>query len=103
MAITTIEQLKDHLQSAIMLEHSTIPPYLTAVFSLQDGTTNQAVGELIFNIAYQEMLHMTLAANLLNAIGGTPAVNTPDFIPSYPTYLPDGETAFRASLLKFSP
>lgn len=103
MAITTIEQLKDHLQSAIELEHSTIPTYLTAVFSIPQNSVNEQAGQIIFNIAVQEMLHMTLAANLLNAIGGVPQVNTPGFIPSYPAYLPDGETAFEANLMKFSP
>lgn len=103
MKITTVEQLRDHLQSAIELEHSTIPTYLTSVFSIMPGSVNEEAGQLIFNIAVQEMLHMTLAANLLNAIGGQPQVNTPDFIPTYPTYLPDGETAFEVSLMKFSP
>lgn len=103
MAITTIDELKDHLQSAIELEHSTIPTYLTAVFSIMPNSVNEEAGQLIFNIAVQEMLHMTLAANLLNAIGGEPQINTPAFIPNYPTYLPDGETAFQVSLMKFSP
>ena len=103
MAITTIEQLKEHLQSAIELEHSTIPTYLTAVFSIMQNSANEEAGQIVFNIAYQEMLHMTLAANLLNAIGGEPQINTPEFVPNYPAYLPDGETAFEVSLMKFSP
>lgn len=69
---------------------------------MPNSTTNEEAGQLIFNIAVQEMLHMTLAANLLNAIGGEPQINKPGFIPTYPAYLPDGETAFEVSLLKFS-
>jgi hypothetical protein len=30
---------------------------------------------------------MTLAANVLNAVGGSPALDRPDFIARYPTYL----------------
>lgn len=103
MAITTIEQLKDHLQSAIELEHSTIPTYLTALFSIMPNSVNEEAGQIVFNIAVQEMLHMTLAANLLNAVGGEPQINTKGFVPNYPAYLPDGETAFEVSLMKFSP
>ena len=34
------------------------------------------------------MLHMTIAANVLNAIGGKPVINKPHFIPHYPGPLP---------------
>ncbi|MFC3157392.1 ferritin-like domain-containing protein [Chryseobacterium arachidis] len=30
--------LQDLLQTAILIEHSTIPPYLTALYSIKDGT-----------------------------------------------------------------
>jgi hypothetical protein len=39
-------------------------------------------------VVREEMLHMTIAANVLNAIGGHPVINQPDFIPSYPGPLP---------------
>ena len=48
------------------------------------------------------MLHLTLAANILNAVGGAPDLTTPGFVPDYPAYLPDGETDFRADLRGFS-
>ena len=76
-----------YLQKAVELEHSTIPPYLTALFSLKPGT-NQRIGELIRSIAIEEMLHMTISANILIAIGGHPQINKKDFIPSYPGPLP---------------
>jgi hypothetical protein len=75
------------LQQAIELEHSTIPPYLYALYSLIPGR-NDAVAEIIQSIVTEEMLHLTLAANVLNALGGSPVLDTPDFIPDYPGPLP---------------
>jgi hypothetical protein len=75
------------LQKAVELEHSTIPPYLTAMYSLKPGT-NDDVGRLIRSIVIEEILHLTIAGNILIAIGGRPAINTPDFIPTYPGPLP---------------
>ncbi|MEA2890518.1 MAG: hypothetical protein QOI05_1311 [Bradyrhizobium sp.] len=79
--------MQDALQYAIQLEHATIPPYLTALYSLIPGT-NGAIAGLIKGIVFQEMQHMTLCANMLNAIGGAPAVDDPAFIPHYPGGLP---------------
>ena len=36
------------------------------------------------SVVMEEMLHMVNAANVLNAIGGTPFFDHPDFIPKYP-------------------
>ncbi|GAB1539866.1 hypothetical protein NUACC21_25340 [Scytonema sp. NUACC21] len=79
--------LYKHLQAAIELEHSTIPLYLTALYSIQPNS-NQAAAEILFSVVREEMLHMVIAANVLNAIGGRPQVNNAEFIPSYPGYLP---------------
>jgi hypothetical protein len=75
------------LQKAIELEHSTIPPYLTAMYSLKPGA-NDGIGRLIRSIVIEEMLHLTIAGNILIAIGGRPAINVPEFIPNYPGPLP---------------
>ncbi|HJQ38802.1 MAG TPA: ferritin-like protein [Thermoanaerobaculia bacterium] len=83
----TAEDLHDLLQRAIELEHATIPPYLTAAYSLK-GSTNATIRDLIRNIATEEMLHMAIVANVLNAIGGRPQIDTPEFIPKYPAPLP---------------
>lgn len=83
----TPEKLHVYLQNAIELEHSTIPPYLTAMFSLRPGT-NRRIAALIRSIVIQEMLHMSIAANILIAIGGRPQINNPAFIPKYPGPLP---------------
>lgn len=89
LSATTPAQLHFYLQKAIELEHSTIPPYLTAMLSLKPGQ-NREIGKLIHGIVMQEMLHMTISANILIAIGGHPRINTPDFIPNYPGPLPMG-------------
>jgi len=93
------------LQVAICLEHSTIPPYLTAAWSL---TGNDDVVNFITDVAIEEMLHMTLACNILNAIGGQPLLNEPKFVPKYPGPLPGtvhtslsvGIESFSKSLLR---
>lgn len=83
----TPAKLHRYLQNAIELEHATIPPYLTAMLSLRPGR-NRRIGELIRSIVIQEMLHMSIAANILIAIGGRPQINTPGFVPDYPGPLP---------------
>jgi hypothetical protein len=80
-------ELYYYLQKAVELEHSTIPPYLTALFSLMPGY-NDEIRNLIHSIVVQEMLHMTIDANILIAIGGHPQINSAGFVPQYPGPLP---------------
>lgn len=100
--ITTLEELHHYLYVAMQLEHSTIPPYLLALYSIHPGTNTDAT-HIIRTVVVEEMLHLTLAANILNAVGGTPELTKPDFVPLYPTYLPDGENDFMVDLQRFSP
>jgi hypothetical protein len=79
--------LRDVLQTALELELATIPPYLTAAYSLT-GTTNAKIAGLIRDIAREEMLHMVLVGNLLNAVGGAPRLNDASVVPNYPSHLP---------------
>ncbi|GAA1860523.1 ferritin-like protein [Myceligenerans crystallogenes] len=100
--IATVEDLHQYLHVAMQLEHATIPPYLTALYSMH-STANQDAHRVIRVVAVEEMLHLTLAANLLNAVGGTPDLSRNDFVPVYPTRLPDGETDFEVGTRAFSP
>jgi len=84
--VKDIDQLRALLQSAVQLELTTIPPYLCALYSLKEGT-NRTSADVILSVVMEEMLHMVLAANVLNAIGGKPTVNTKAFVPSYPVDL----------------
>lgn len=105
MTASTIDSRDDlisYLHAAMALEHATIPPYLTAYYSIH-STTNSDAAHIIRVVAVEEMLHLTLAANVLNAIGGTPDLTRPGFVPSYPAYLPDGEDDFTVDLRPFSP
>ena len=85
----TLQNLRCLLQTAIRLEFSTLPPYLTALYSIIDGC-NVEVQRLIHSICMQEMLHMAQASNLLIALGGQPIINTHRFAPTYPGHLPGG-------------
>ncbi len=46
---------------------------------------------------------MTLAANVLNAVGGSPVLDSPTFMPRYPAYLPHSADAFLVPLARFAP
>lgn len=80
-------ELYEYLSDAVKLEHSTIPPYLTAMFSLKPGV-NECISQIIRSIVVEEMLHMTIASNILIAIGGHPEIKTKGFVPAYPGPLP---------------
>lgn len=81
--------VKQALQHAVELEHATIPIYLYGLYSLIPGK-NDAIAAIINSVVVEEMLHMTLACNVLNAIGGAPVIDKPDFIPKFPGHLPGG-------------
>src|SRR5262245_38095333 len=100
--IKSVEDLHNYLYAALQLEHATIPPYLYALYTIEPGSNTDAF-HVIRVVAVEEMLHLTLAANILNAVGGAPDLTRPDFVPLYPAYLPDGEKDFQADLQPFSP
>jgi hypothetical protein len=87
-ATRNLAWLHDALQAAVELEFFTLPPYLTAMWSIKDQE-HDAAGT-IRAVVEEEMTHMALAANLLAAIGGTPRINRPPAIPEYPRPMPGG-------------
>ena len=82
-----VGHLRAWLLGAIRLELGTLPPYLTALYSIQPGRNVEIAG-LIRSVALEEMLHMCLACNILNAVGGRPTLNDPSFPLRYPSPLP---------------
>lgn len=100
--IATLDELRTHLQWAMELEHATIPPYLTAWRSIPPGT-NQRVAKLIRSVLIEEMLHLALAANLLNAVGGIPQLTYDGFVLAYPARLPHSSVDFLVSIEALSP
>ena len=97
--IVDVDDLRAHLQTAIEIEWSTIPPYLCALWSLGEEHNREAA-TCLRDVVMEEMLHLTLAANVLNALRGEPQLDSP---PSYPTTLPHSDGSFSVSLLPFCP
>jgi hypothetical protein len=83
----SLDGLKKALQHAIQLEQSAIPPYLYALYSIKPDQ-NREIVTLLRSIMLEEMLHMALVCNVLNAIGGSPAFANPKLVPHYPGPLP---------------
>lgn len=85
--LDTIDDLHTALANAIALELATIPPYLTALFSIKPGA-NAAAGTIIRSVVIEEMLHLSLDCNMLNAVGDRPQL--PGAVLRYPSELPMG-------------
>lgn len=110
------QTLLSHLQTAIEIELSTIPIYLYTYYSINrmpdgcDAYTGEAgvletfankAGGLIMSVAVEEMLHMSLACNILRSLGGQPAIygHSPG---AFPTNLPHHKAGFSVGLSKLS-
>ncbi|MGH2406598.1 MAG: ferritin-like domain-containing protein [Candidatus Limnocylindrales bacterium] len=86
MPIATVAELRRHLRLAVEVELSTIPPYLYALWSIEDQASEAA--RLLKSIATEEMLHVALATNILLAVGGDVDLSDPTLRSSYPRPLP---------------
>lgn len=86
MPIETLGDLHDHLELAIRVELATIPPYLYAMYSIEDAESEPAL--LLRSIVTEEMLHAALVTNLLLATGGKPDFASPRYMTAFPTELP---------------
>jgi hypothetical protein len=87
------------LHAALRLEFAVIPVYLSAGFSLKPG--NGAIAQLLLRAAIEEMLHFTVVANTLNAIGIAPDVK--GAVPTFPCDVDVIEPPLRMELKSFSP
>jgi ferritin-like protein len=99
-SIDTLDDLREHLQWAIELEHVTLPPYLCAFYSL-DPAQNPDAAAVLGGVFVEEMLHFALAANVLNAVGGRPRIDSPALLQAYPRPMPHGDTSLTLSLAPF--
>lgn len=82
-----VQWIRDALQTAIALEHSTLPLYTAAMLSLE--VQNYTSYNTVRSVLMEEMVHMAIAANMLAALGGTPRIK--DLDPGYPRHgLPGG-------------
>lgn len=81
--------LKQTLQQAVELEFATIPIYLSALWSIKNNL--HPVAKSIRNVVQEEMLHLSLASNMLASIGGKPKLYDPgERGLRYPARLPGG-------------
>lgn len=79
------KQLLNSLQTALELELATIPPYLVALLSIR-LPGNRAAAERIRSVAMEEMLHVALVGNVINAVGGRVRIDR-DACPVFPLTL----------------
>jgi len=80
---SSVSDAQSLLQTAIGVEFGTLPPYLYALYSIRPDT-NLESAQRIKSVVLEEMIHMCLACNILNALGGTPRLRPP----IYPGPLP---------------
>ncbi len=111
-----LNDLRDHLQTAVEVELSTIPLYLYTYYSINRTPTltikdeNRAneintfankAGGILMSVAVEEMLHLSLASNILKALGGSPVIY--DKSPkNYPTNLLHHKDGFSIGLTKLT-
>jgi len=92
-----LAELKSHLQVAVEIELATLPVYLYTYYSINrtpdDFPTTHVTrfadeaGGLIMSVAVEEMLHMSLASNILYSLGQEPQLYGKSPWP-YPSNLP---------------
>ena len=80
-----------NLQLGLAIELAVLPPYLYALWSLKTAAeggseATQEAARTIRAVVYEEMLHAALVGNLINALGGKPAMPLPPM--GYPGPLP---------------
>jgi rubrerythrin len=86
-AVDLLNVIKQLLRTAIQLEFTTIPLYLTALWSIIDQS--HPVAKSIRAVAHEEMLHLSLLCNLLSALGERPIL-TGNVLPKFPSRFPGG-------------
>jgi ferritin-like protein len=81
--LASVADARACLQTAVGVEFGTLPPYLYAAYSIRPET-NPAVQCCLRSVALEEMVHMCLVCNILNALGGEPVIQPQ----TYPDPLP---------------
>lgn len=89
MNIKSKTDLFEALQTVLELEHATMPPYLTALYTIKPGR-NQYIADVLRDVAIEEMLHFAIVCNIMNSIGVRPNIAKKAFVPKFPGPLPGG-------------
>lgn len=71
-----LQWIRGALQTAIAIEHATMPLYSAAMYSLE--VQNYPAYNTLRSVLMEEMLHMAAACNALAALGGSPRLSTLD-------------------------
>jgi hypothetical protein len=93
--ISDLATLRKAAQLAVKVEFTTIPAYLTGLYSISDRTSDAY--QALRSVVIEEMFHVNQAANILVAIGGAPQF-TGAMVPTYPSYLPSASTSASSPL-----
>ncbi|WP_221794303.1 ferritin-like protein [Oceanobacter mangrovi] len=87
---TSLDDLQAAAQLALQVEFTTIPVYLSGLYSISD--TSSYAYQTLRSVVMEEMFHVNQAANILVGLGGLP-VFTGAAAPVYPGYLPQANPA----------
>lgn len=79
------QALQNAAQLALQVEFSTIPVYLTGMYSITDNSSDAY--QTLRSVVMEEMFHLNQMANIVVALGALPRF-TGDAAPVYPGYLP---------------
>lgn len=71
-AMRDLHWIRGALQSAVAIEHATMPLYSAAMYSLE--VQNYPAYNTLRSVLMEEMLHMAAASNALAAVGGAPSI-----------------------------
>jgi hypothetical protein len=74
--VRDLHWIRSALQTAIAVEHGTMPLYAAAMYSLE--VQNYPAYNTLRSVLMEEMLHMAAACNTLAAIGGAPRLKQLD-------------------------
>ncbi|MCZ4103029.1 ferritin-like domain-containing protein [Streptomyces sp. H39-C1] len=80
IALRDINWIRGALQTAVALEHATMPLYCAAMYSLE--VQNYPSYNTIRSVLMEEMVHMAIASNMVAALGGSP--NIQGLAPEFP-------------------
>jgi hypothetical protein len=72
LELRDLDWIRGALQTAVALEHSTMPLYCAAMYSLE--VQNYPSYNIIRSVLMEEMVHMATAANMVAALGGSPQI-----------------------------
>ena len=75
-ATRDIQWIRGALQTAVTIEHATMPIYSAAMYSLE--LQNYPAYNTLRSVLMEEMLHMAAAANMLAGLGARPRIKSLD-------------------------